>query len=74
MQQAADRAALVVQAQRQGAVQIGNHEQRLGRDMVSVRLHQHFRQLCYHLIWALRFLKSDAALNGGLALSSESRF
>ena len=45
MQQPAHAAALVVQAKRQGAVQFGDQEHGLGRDMVRVGRDRDFRQI-----------------------------
>ena len=45
MQQAAHAPFLVMQAQRQGAVQFGDHEHGFGRDVVSVRRDHDFREI-----------------------------
>ena len=37
---------LVMQAQRESAVQIGDHEHGFGRDMISVRRDHDFREIC----------------------------
>jgi hypothetical protein len=44
MQEAADAATLVMQAQRESPMQISDHEHRFGRDKVSVRRDQYFRE------------------------------
>ena len=46
MQQAADTPALVMQAKRQGTVQIGDHEHGFRRDVISVRRDHDFREIC----------------------------
>jgi hypothetical protein len=45
MQQTAHGPALVMQAKREGAVQIGDHEHGFGRDMKSVRRDDDFREI-----------------------------
>jgi hypothetical protein len=61
-----------MQAEREGTVQIGNHEQGFRRDMKSVRRDRDFREICCQC-GPLNGPR-DAARNREFSLPSESRF
>jgi hypothetical protein len=72
MQQAANPPSFVMQAERERAMQFGDHEHGFGRDVISVRRDYDFRELCCQC-GPLDNLR-DAARNRKFPLPSKSRF
>jgi len=74
VQQAADAATFVMQAQCKGSLQFGYHQDGFGRDLIGVRRDYDFREMFCRQVRTLCFYSNDAARRSAFWLPSESRF
>src|SRR5882757_2903876 len=74
VQQAADAATFVMQAQCKGSLQFGYHQDGLGRNLIGVRRDDEFREMFCRQVRTLCFCSNDAARRSAFWLPSESRF